>query len=58
MLAKVNFSCKAVKSPIYYSGTIGNLRRQNGYLAIKVEFELRQCQEIFCRERNKSIVKF
>jgi hypothetical protein len=58
MLAKFNFSCKVVKSPIYYSGTIGNVRGKNGDLAIKVEFELRQCQEIFCRERNKSIIKF
>jgi len=41
---------------IYYSGTIGNVRGQNGDLAMEVEFELRQCQEIFCRERKKSII--
>jgi hypothetical protein len=58
MLAKVNFSCKVVKRPIYYSGAIGNVRGQNGDLAIEVEFELRRCQEIFCRGRNKSIFKF
>jgi hypothetical protein len=41
------------KSLIYYSGTIGNVRGQNGDLAIEVEFELRQCQEIICeKERN------
>jgi len=58
MLAKVNFSFKVVKSPIYYSGTIGIVRGQNVDLVIEVEFELRQCQEIFCRERNTSIIKF
>jgi hypothetical protein len=58
MLAKVSSSSKVVKSPIYDLGTIGKVRGQNGDLAIKVEFELRQRQEIFCRERNKSIIKF
>jgi len=58
MLAKVNFSSKVVKSPIYYSGTIGNVRGQNGDLALKVEFQLCQCQEIFWRERYTSIIKF
>lgn len=50
MLAKVIFSCKVVKSLIYYSGTIGIVRGQNGDLVIEVEFELHQCQEIFCRK--------
>ena len=58
MLAKVNFLCKVVKSPIYYSGTIGIVLRQNGDLVIEVEFELQQSQEIVCRERNKSVIKF